>query len=164
MNKPRVMIFALLGIALSGTAYWFLPSFLPPSTHVASERQPGETKPPSAQLSEELKRDALTHKERYILERAAADWPRDPFEKPKAPVPREITAGKTATPAVTYVYSGYVEVDKKRLAIINGMQYQVGDQLESGRYAVRSIENEKVVLEHVGKSGVLILPFVGGGF
>ena len=89
----------------------------------------------------------------------------NPFEKPKtAAPPRNRPRSDPASPSVTYIYSGYVEVDKKRLAIINGMQYQVGDQLESGRYVVRSIEPEKVVVEDAGKREQLILPFVGGGF
>ena len=56
-----------------------------------------------------------------------------------------------------------MEVDKKRLAIINGMQYQVGDRVESGKYVIRSIEPAKVVVEDPGKREQLILPFVGGG-
>jgi len=164
MQRLKGIIITLLGMTLLGAAYWLLSASLLPSTQITSEKQSGETKALSVQLSEVLKSNPLTDEERYIMERAAAEWPRDPFEKPRPSVSPETAPGKTAAPTSAYVYSGYVEVDKKKLAIINGTQYQVGDLLESGRYAIRSIESEKVVLENVGKQGVTILPFVGGGF
>jgi hypothetical protein len=167
MDRLKGILVAFLLVALSGAAYWFIAAPPPQrqSTQVAPEKQPSETEDlSSTQLLKELKKDSLIQRERYILERAASDWPRDLFERPRPSAPRETTTSTTATPAGSYRYSGYVEVDKKKLAIINGMQYQVGDQLESGKYAVRSIESEKVVLENVGKPGVVILPFVGGGF
>jgi hypothetical protein len=58
-----------------------------------------------------------------------------------------------------FVYSGYLEVNQRRLAVINGMEYVVGEQLESGGYIVKSIDPEKVILEDVSKGGRLTLPF-----
>lgn len=163
MHKSIGLIVVLLGAVLSGASFWLLSAPVPQSSQSAPGKTSDDAKALTAQLSEELTRDTLSHKQRYILERAAADWPRDPFERPGPTASRETAPSTTPAPATSYAYSGYVEVDKKKLAIINGMQYQVGDPLESGRFAIRSIDSEKVVLEHVGKPGVVILPFLGGG-
>ena len=164
MQPAGRIIIALLIAALLGALYWFWPVPLPQSTHIAAEKELVEAKALSGRLAEDLKREALTDRERHILERAGADWRRNPFEGERPAPPRQTSGTAPASTSSPYVYSGYMEVDKKRLAIISGMQYQVGDRLESGKYVVRSIEPEKVVVEDPGKRDQLILPFVGGRF
>jgi hypothetical protein len=161
MQSVGRIIIALLLAALLGTLYWLWPIALPQSTHNTADKELVETRALSARLAEELKREAISDGERYILERAGADWRRNPFEGQRTAPPRQATGTAPTSASSSYVYSGYMEVDKKRLAIISGMQYQVGDRLESGKYVVRSIEPEKVVVEDPGKREQLVLPFVG---
>ncbi len=161
MQSAGRIIIALLIAALCGALYWFRPVALPQSTHIAAEKELIEAKALSAQLVEDLKREALSDRDLHVLERAGADWRRNPFEGQRTAPPRQTTGTAPASPSSAYVYSGYMEVDKKRLAIISGMQYQVGDRLESGKYVIRSIEPEKVVVEDPGKREQLVLPFVG---
>jgi hypothetical protein len=47
----------------------------------------------------------------------------------------------------------------KVLALINGMEYQVGEELESGGYVVLEIDPEKVVLQGKGRGGRITVPF-----
>lgn len=60
-----------------------------------------------------------------------------------------------------FSYTGYLDAGSRRLAIINGIEYMVGDQLDSGSLVVKSIDPEKVVLEDAGKRGQLTIPFTG---
>jgi hypothetical protein len=161
MQPAGRIIIALLIAALLGALYWLWPLSLPQSPNIAAKKELVEAKTLSAQLVENLKREALSDRERHILERAGADWRRNPFEGQRTAPPRQTTGTAPASPSSPYVYSGYMEVDKKRLAIINGMQYQVGDRVESGKYVIRSIEPEKVVVEDSGRREQLVLPFVG---
>jgi hypothetical protein len=47
---------------------------------------------------------------------------------------------------VSLVYSGYIETPQRRVAIINGIEYVAGDQLDQSVYTVRHIAPTQVVL------------------
>jgi hypothetical protein len=49
------------------------------------------------------------------------------------------------------IYTGFLRMDDKRLAIINGMEYEVGDSLEPGGFVIRSISAGRVVIAPPGK-------------
>lgn len=161
INAGRIVFILLIAIFLTGL-YWSWSSRVPPDATTASQRDLDKVKGLSAHLAEELQRDTGNAWQRHALERAGADWRRSLFERPPSGAPHQ--AAKAPSPLDAYTYSGYMEVDKKRLAIISGMQYQVGDRLEYGKYVVRSIEPTKVVVEDIGKREQVTLPFVGGGF
>lgn len=164
MQNVERIILVLLIATLSGALYWSWPTPMPPTTPIAAEKELVEAKALTTRLAEEVKKDALSDRDRHLLEQAGADWRRNPFEGQRSASPRQATRTDPASPLSAYAYSGYMEVDKKRLAIISGMQYQVGDRLEYGKYVVRSIEPNRVVVEDIGKREQLTLPFVGGGF
>lgn len=114
----------------------------------------------SAQISDEVNKGALTESERYILQRAEAEWPADPFLKKKLTLVTEHARSPGEGELTEFIYSGYLEVNQKRLAVINGMEYVVGEQLESGGYLVKSIDPTKVVLMDMNRGGEIILPFI----
>jgi hypothetical protein len=160
MKKREKIILAVMGVALLFAVY----SFLVPSsrqTNVATERNLAGAKAFAAQVTEDLKKDVLTGADRYVLERAAAEWVSDPFLEQKLSSVVETAKGADGGQPGIFAYSGYLEVGKMRLAIINGMEYQVGEQLEPGGYIVQSIDPEKVILQDVGKHGQVTLPFTG---
>ncbi len=161
VNAGKIVFILLIAVFLSGL-YWSRSARVPPDTGTASQLDPGKVKELSGRLAEELQRDPLNSWQRHVLERAGADWQRSLFQQPPSATPHQ--AAKAPSPLDAYTYSGYMEVDKKRLAIISGMQYQVGDRLEYGKYVIRSIEPKQVVVEDTGKREQVTLPFVGGGF
>jgi hypothetical protein len=160
MNSREKIIVASMLVALSYGIYSFVSVPSSQNTNVPAEKQSASVKALSSQLSEDLKKDSLTETERYVLERAEAEWPSDPFLGEKLSSTPQTARGAGGQPS-DFNYSGYVDVGQKRLAIINGMEYQVGEQLQSGGYVVQSIDPEKVVLEDIGKRGYLILPYSG---
>ena len=44
------------------------------------------------------------------------------------------------------VYSGYIETPQRRVAIINGIEYIVGEQLDQSQLVIRHIDSHRVVL------------------
>jgi hypothetical protein len=161
MSKREKIILAVMLVALAIAAFIFFsgPSAQNPS--VANEKELANVKALSTQLTTDVKKDALTDSEKYVLERAEADWPRDPFLGKKLSPVSQIAGGAAGTRPADFAYSGYLDVGNRRLAIINGLEYLVGDQLESGGFVVKSIDPEKVVLEDIGKGGLLTIPFTG---
>jgi hypothetical protein len=54
---------------------------------------------------------------------------------------------------ISFVYTGYLELGNKRYAVINGLDYGWGEELEIGGYFVKGINPYKVIIED--KSGQL---------
>jgi hypothetical protein len=52
------------------------------------------------------------------------------------------------------VYSGYIKIGQKIYAVINGVEYALGDELAEGGYMVQAIDKNSVLLERTdGSSG-----------
>jgi hypothetical protein len=161
MKKREKIILAAVGVALLYAIYSLVFAPSQQGIKVATGKGSAKAQEVSDQLSEELKKESLSDTERYILERVEAEWVSDPFLGQKLSSIRETAKGGAGAQAADFAYSGYLEVNRKKLAIINGIEYQVGEQLESGGYTVQSIDPDKVVLEDIGKHGQILIPFTG---
>jgi len=110
-----------------------------------------------------LSKDNLTEIEIYTIARAEAGWEKDPFFMKK-----DHTAGKMggefdySAPASLgkFNYSGYIEIGGKKMAIINNMEYETGDELEPGLYFIRGIDPAKVVIEIGETQEKIVIPIV----
>ena len=89
----------------------------------------------------------------YTVSRAEANWKHDPFYERKSyrewmKVKEPAKTGGGAQ-KISFNYSGYVNMKDKRMAIINGVEYESGDPLEMEGYVLRGIYQNKVVIENV---------------
>ena len=117
----------------------------------------------TADVAEEMAREAQTEADKFILARAGAAWSEKPFlksgwstasnEAGKLNNPPEIE-----TPATGFTYSGYLATSDRKLAIINGIEYEVGDELAQPGYKVLSISPRRVLIEAPGGDHRIILP------
>ncbi len=96
----------------------------------------------------------------YIIARASAEWLREPFLKSESPLKSEVVSDHAEASAqeVNFIYSGYIEMVDKRLAIINGLEYEAGEVLDRTEYIVRSIFPTGVVIGLVGEKNNIFLP------
>lgn len=100
----------------------------------------------------------LAQSDAYIIKLAETAWEKDPMlviPKKAAPKPVETVKQTEPAPTVDLVYTGYMEMDDKALAIINGMEYETGDTIEPGALLIRRIYPNKievVATEHGGKT------------
>jgi hypothetical protein len=88
-----------------------------------------------------------------IVSGAGAEWKRDPFHAEITPAARAANLGPLA-------YTGYVEIGSKRIAVINGMSYEAGDELELGGYVVKRIRSSAVVISEKGTGKSVTIPLV----
>jgi len=87
----------------------------------------------------------------YIIARAEADWKKNPFldrnsssYKEWASVQRAAASGSGS--AAKIIYSGYVDAGKTKIAIIDGLEYQAGEQLEMEGYVLKQITPSIVLI------------------
>ena len=86
---------------------------------------------------------------RYTLSMAQSPWRKNLF--PEGPdllsATAEASDAAAALPAnVSLVYAGYIETPQRRVAIINGLEYVVGDTLDQSVYKVQHIAPTQVLL------------------
>jgi len=84
----------------------------------------------------------------YVLAQAEADWEKDPFLETELDLSDidDDTFLDTAALASQFVYSGYLKMGRRGIAIIKGRKYEVGEALETAGYKVKQISAAKVVL------------------
>jgi hypothetical protein len=102
-----------------------------------------------------ISKDALSVSEAYALSRIEADWRQDPFYEKKAYSEMLQTAKadtKIAAKVVSFSYTGYMEYNGRLMAIINGLEYAVGEALDVPGYILRSISPAKVTIENKADS------------
>ena len=94
----------------------------------------------------------------YILNKAQTLWKQDPFVELEIKKEREDTGPEPVLDAKVK-YTGFLQMGDRRLAIINGMEYEAGDQLEQGGFVIRRILPNHVVVVPPGKNKkTMILP------
>lgn len=91
----------------------------------------------------------------YTLSQAEADWDKDPFLKSEM----DFNAPKDEKPLdfANLSYSGFLKMGKRDMAIINGMEYEVGEELEDEGYTIKEITPTKVILDVAERKKDLVL-------
>lgn len=158
-NREKIIV----GLAVLAVAYGAVELFLP---RVAS------APPKLAQTNEgltafiakvaEFAKPVAGNAGAAILEKAEAEWRQNPFLKiQKPPPPPEPVSEKKAQEKGTarLAYSGYLDMGGRRLAIINGLEYEAGDKVEPGGLTIKSILPNKVIMVYTQKEGnPIVLP------
>ncbi|WP_155308853.1 hypothetical protein [Desulfosarcina ovata] len=102
------------------------------------------------QLISKLDDEGDLSKARYAIQLAEKKWVKDPFADNDLLLSDSPAAGSNPQPAegigapVELSYTGYVAVGTMRLAIINKMEYKIGDRIEQTAFYVRRIKANQV--------------------
>jgi hypothetical protein len=99
-------------------------------------------------ITKDLGEDKIGDLDAYVIRRMETDWGRNPFWKKdlyKDWVNREGVAKGNGVLA-KIIYSGYVASGKNIMAVINGFEYRIGEQLEIEGYVLKQITPSKVLI------------------
>ena len=122
------------------------------------------------EIAADLNKENVSAADTYIIDRAETAWRKDLFwarHEKEPPEPDKIDQRmeavdlipeKTQEGQITFTYSGYLELGSKKIAIIDGMEYEIGEELEPGGYTVRRIFPNRVVIEVKGERQLIIVP------
>ena len=94
----------------------------------------------------------LSKNQAYVLQKAEAKWKRDPLIQIEPKTSEEEEDNRQPVLTSKIMYTGFLRMGDKRLAIINGMEYEAGDSLEPGGFIIRSISPSRVVIAPPGKN------------
>ena len=149
MSKREKILVGLMILAIGyGIFIWFLS---PPQPSAIPRGDTGQKS-----LNEfiikvaEKTTGGLSKFQTNVLEKAETPWKRDPLIQIK---PRPTVEEEKQEPVLTtkMIYTGFLQMGDKKLAIINGMEYETGDRLEPGGFLLQSISPTRVVIAPRGK-------------
>ena len=103
-----------------------------------------------------MTKEGLSDIDSYIIERIPAKWTTDPLLSTRGDL--IIDEEPPAPPgSLDLIYSGFLQMGSKSLAIINGMEYEAGEVIPESDYRVsRILPNRVVILLRGGRQRVSI--------
>jgi hypothetical protein len=106
----------------------------------------------------EAAKAGLSKEDKYIIQLAEAEWKQDPLtsaelkDRPESELQRARKITKVSIPDLNVSYTGFMQMGNKKFAIINGVEYTSGEQLEQGGYIIGSITSRQVVIVSTGSA------------
>lgn len=162
LGKREMIILGVMVIAILFAAFVYLvPKGKNPAaatTQKAMEQKTAELNQFVAGLNAGLDKEWMKNVGALIFSRAERSWTQDPFLDSRSykawlKASAAAKAAPIAPPKIIFVYSGYIELGQKRMAVINGIEYLEGAALEIEGYVLKSVNSTRAVIEN-RKTGV----------
>lgn len=154
ISKREKIIIILMILAVMYGLFEFLFSSSPDPDMIASKKKLDQLKNSLSSSALVISTGKLSDNQLYIIDNAAREWVNNPFKNNYS---RDILPGEKTTSGQEVkdnkkgirelIYSGFLSMAKKQVAIINGLEYEVGDELETGGYIVNQIKPSEVLLK-----------------
>ncbi len=98
-----------------------------------------------------------------VFSRAEKEWTQDPFLDGKAY--KSWTEAKmpakerlAAAPKIEIAYTGYLEVGRTRMAIVNGVEYREGEALDIKGFVLKTVSPTSIAVENRATRTLLNVP------
>lgn len=146
----------MLLVVVYGVYTLFLSS--PSETKISGQKDLETLNTFIAKVADKAK-SGLSKEQSYVLQKAQTKWKQDPLiQLREAPKVEEKEEAILPVMKSKIVYTGFLQMGNRRLAIISGMEYEAGDKLEPGGFIVRNINPNHIVLgtSNTGKQTFII--------
>lgn len=147
MKKSEKILLSVLGVVVLWAAYILFFEEPPVKVAPTAQNQSGEFEGIVAALQASLDEGQLTDIEAYKVDLAKQGLGGGPFYASTAQFYFAGGDGLDGDGENALVYSGYLKVGKASFAIINGIEYAVGDELATGGFRLVQITHGYVVVE-----------------
>ena len=92
-------------------------------------------------------KNSFSKKQTYVLQKAQVEWKQDPLVQIEPKMSQEEQEARQPLVLESKIlYTGFLQMGHKRLAILNGIEYEVGDRLEPDGLILRGIHPNHVVI------------------
>jgi hypothetical protein len=155
IEKREKIILGVMAVAILYGLFTFITgSSLKKHVAISPEAKTNEINSLASDTTSAISKDALSVTEAYAISRIEADWLHDPFYEKKAysEMVQTAKAAPKVDAKVNFSYTGYMEYGGRQMAIINGLEYGVGEALDVPGYILRSISPVKVTIENKADS------------
>lgn len=107
-----------------------------------------------------LSSGSVSAADKYIIEQAEKVWPDSPFLSSGNALTSQPFEAKAEVKveSIKLAYTGFLQTENSLLAIVNGMEYETGEQLTEAGYYIKRISPNKVVIGIANDPKTIILP------
>ncbi|MCK9392704.1 MAG: general secretion pathway protein GspB [Syntrophales bacterium] len=161
LGKRQMIILVVMGIVVLYAAF----EFLVPKKIVSTTNKTQNTAELNTfvnELTAGLSKDTTKNLQVLIFSRAEKEWRRDPFLDTKSyrswSKAQESIKTSAAAPKIVFAYTGYLEINKRKIAIINGMEYREGEELDVKGFVLKSISPVRVVIDNRAARAAQTIP------
>ncbi|MDD4861659.1 MAG: hypothetical protein PHI33_06075 [Smithellaceae bacterium] len=156
LEKRQIIILAVAALFALYAAYEFLIA-RPSAKKIKAEANPVQVESFVSTLSSDLMKYKVVGVDTYIIKKAETDWNKSPFwEKVSY---REFTGNKAGgVAAAKIIYSGYVDTGSKKIAIINGLEYEAGESLDVDDFALKRVTPSRILVVNPKTGSELYFP------
>jgi hypothetical protein len=155
LNKRQIIILAIATLFILYAAYEYLVAG--PAAKAKAVANPAQINSFVNDLQSDLIKDIVAGVDSHIIGMAEKDWQRNPFWERSSYKEWAAREGGTGTSS-KIIYSGYVDSGKKKLAVINGLEYRIGEQLEIEGYVLKSVTPLMVILLNKNTGSEIEIP------
>jgi hypothetical protein len=147
MNRERIIVIVMIIVVIYGAYSLFSK---PEDTAIVegSKKRMADLKQFVVEAATNLSNEYISATDQYIIEQAGKQWPQNPFLQTSALLtsePFEARAEVTVE-SIKLSYTGFLQTSDKLLAIINGTEYEPGEQLSEAGYYIKRISPKHVVI------------------
>ncbi|OGP90721.1 MAG: hypothetical protein A2031_02850 [Deltaproteobacteria bacterium RBG_19FT_COMBO_43_11] len=157
LNKRQIIILVIAALFVLYAAYEYLIAG-PAAKKAKAVANPAQINTFVSDLQSDLIKDVVAGVDAYIIGRAEKDWQRNPFWERSSYKEWAAREGGVGSASAKIIYSGYVDSGKKKLAVINGFEYRIGEQLEMEGYILKGITPLKVILFNKNSGSEIEIP------
>ena len=93
-----------------------------------------------------MTKDGLSEIDAYIIENISAKWTKDPLLSTRRDNKYFTASSEIPEILKGITYSGYLQMGRRHLAIINGTEYETGEELEKEGFTVGKIYPNRVII------------------
>jgi hypothetical protein len=149
-KREKILVGLSLVAVVYGIYVWFLSSPQQAATAFGDNDQKA-LKTFILKVAERTS-NKLSKSQAYVLRKAETQWKQDPFIQVEPKASEEVEDRQEPVLTSEAIYTGFLRMGEKKLAIINGMEYETGDILEPDGFIIRSISPSRVVIAAPGKT------------
>jgi len=149
LKNKRIIVYSVLAVVVLCSVFFLMPS----SDQTENKKSLSHLETITKEVKDGLKKNGMDKVTNYVINRAESMLTKDPFSDRKAPeggssgLKSNDPSEMPARIRPVFTYSGYMEVGEKRMAIVNGMEYELNEELEIKGYYVDTIEQNWVIIE-----------------
>lgn len=161
LSKRQIIILAIAALFVVYAGYELLTA-TPSGKKVKINENTQASTASGSTFKNDLIKDVQAGMDEHIIARAEANWKKNPFWDRKSSSYKEWAAAQGAAGGSSSVskiiYSGYVDAGKMKIAIINGLEYQAGEQLEMEGYVLKLVTPSKVLIVNKNSGSEIEIP------
>lgn len=156
MTTREKIIVGMMCITVAYGAYELIsgtPAKRKPAATAVGAKPMDELRKFVADLSQKLTETKVDKQSEYFALQAATEWNKDPFIQSLEPLKSKLPEKTGTLPdleqktvAPVFSFNGYLQVGEMHMAVIDDMEYTVGEPLGTTGYFIRSIQPDHVLI------------------